>query len=767
MLLRGTHVVALGVLLAVSATPASAGTLYWNGVNNGTGDFNDATNWSTDPGATTPNPLAKPGTADDVLFNISTVNTAQTNQLANTAQTVKSLTFESSGTTVIDRNTTLADTGTTTLTLASGGGIAVGAVAGAVRIGGLAEGGLNDKNRVAVTPSGNFTITHNGSNALAIGRAVIPAINLGRITVELNGSGSGTTEYGQGLGQSSGTTNNLVINSSGTGVHYFRGAQTVSSVTIYQGKVGARGSHIFGASTPVTFRGGAFGAIQSVRSQANPLTISGDFQLGGVSIPAGTLITAQGGSGTTFSGTVDLDGGTRTITLGGGGNTFSGVLSNGGLIVATTGSAYTLDLSGTNIYAGGTTINSNATLRLSHATDTLKDDGAINVNGGTLNVDNPDTVGAVTLISGTISGDSALTGSSYAVKSGTVSTVLAGSGVTLTKTTEGMVTLSGPNTYDGLTTVSAGTLTLGHATDTLDGDISVSGGTLNVDNPDTVGVVTLISGTISGDSALTGSSYDVRTGTVSAVLAGSGVTLTKTTGGAVVLSGISTYNGGTFLNEGRLGLRNSNAPLGAGTVTINGGAIGSVVSPRSLSNKLIINTDFQLGGVNAPGFGNSYTTFNGDVDLGGGTRTISLADSATFNGEISNGGLMIVANPTSRVLTLGANSVSTYTGPTTLSSGTLIVNGTLGDTPVTVEAGLLELARMNALSSATALDIRSGAEVRLSFAGTNVIASLTVNGELKKRGVYAAGSLSGLTGTAGAYLQTLGPPPKGTLVSVQ
>jgi autotransporter-associated beta strand protein len=61
------------------------------------------------------------------------------------------------------------------------------------------------------------------------------------------------------------------------------------------------------------------------------------------------------------------------------------------------------------------------------------------------------------------------------------------------------------------------------------------------------------------------------------------------------------------------------------------------------------------------------------VDLGGGTRTITLVASATFNGVISNGGLNIIANPTSRVLTLGGNS--TYSGPTNLNAGTLIING--------------------------------------------------------------------------------------------
>jgi autotransporter-associated beta strand protein len=221
--------------------------------------------------------------------------------------------------------------------------------------------------------------------------------------------------------------------------------------------------------------------------------------------------------------------------------------------------------------------------------------------------------------------------------------------------------------------VSEGTLTLGNATDTLDGAITVSGGTLNVDNPDTVGAVTLTSGTISGDSTLTATSYTAESGTSSVALAGSGAVLTKNTADAAVLSGVSTYDGGTILNAGRLGIRNSNSPLGTGAVTINGGVIGSVVSARSLSNNLIVNNDFQLGGVNAPSLGNAATTFNGAVNLGGFNRIITLADSASFSGIISNGGLTINASAANRVLTLGGNS--TYTGPTNIDTGGLIING--------------------------------------------------------------------------------------------
>jgi autotransporter-associated beta strand protein len=170
----------------------------------------------------------------------------------------------------------------------------------------------------------------------------------------------------------------------------------------------------------------------------------------------------------------------------------------------------------------------------------------------------------------------------------------------------------------------------------------------------------------------------VESGAIGIPLAGSGAALTKTTSGTVLLTNSgSSYTGGTVLDAGKIGLRASGTPLGTGTVTINGGAIGAVVSARSISNYILITNNFQLGGINAPGLGNSGTTFSGDVDLGGATRTIALADGTTINGNISNGGITLNATSANRTLTIGADSVSTYTGPTTISVGGLIINGDL------------------------------------------------------------------------------------------
>ena len=80
----------------------------------------------------------------------------------------------------------------------------------------------------------------------------------------------------------------------------------------------------------------------------------------------------------------------------------------------------------------------------------------------------------------------------------------------------------------------------------------------------TVGQVTLTSGRIIdsvGNGLLSGTSYNVQSGLISANLGDiSGSPLTKTGAGTVTLSGSNSYTGGTFVNAGTLLVETNGCP---------------------------------------------------------------------------------------------------------------------------------------------------------------------------------------------------------------
>ncbi len=88
------------------------------------------------------------------------------------------------------------------------------------------------------------------------------------------------------------------------------------------------------------------------------------------------------------------------------------------------------------------------------------------------------------------------------------------------------------------------------------GAVTVNGGTLDLGTTRAaVGDVALVSGMIH-NGALSGTSYAVQSGTISAALTGTGIGLTKSGAGTVALSGENTYGGGTTINAGTLQIKN-------------------------------------------------------------------------------------------------------------------------------------------------------------------------------------------------------------------
>src|SRR5210317_832568 len=365
--------------------------------------------------------------------------------------------------------------------------------------------------------------------------------------------------------------------------------------------------------------------------------------------------------------------------------------------------------------------------------------------------DNTETIGALTLTSGSITGNSKiLTGSSYTLNPGdgvsvSIASILAGSG-NLTKSAAGTATLSGANTYTGTTTISAGTLTVsGTLSDST--DVSNSG-TYDVDTTDTINSLTG-SGAVQIDTGVTLTTGDAGNDEISGVISGDG-NLTKVGSGTLTLSGTNTFTGATTVNNGTLkvtaddalGTTAGSTTVASGatldfagvtygtteSVTVNGGTISTSTGTSSFAGAITLgaNSIFDVDGTqltvsgNVTDGGNIYNidktgtgilvlsnttnSYTGTTDISAGTLTVTGSlNSGTYNSNITNECALIYNSASDQTLggvisltgtlekanssTLTLSGANTYTGTTTVTAGTLEVDGTLAQTAVTVASG--------------------------------------------------------------------------------
>lgn len=333
-------------------------------------------------------------------------------------------------------------------------------------------------------------------------------------------------------------------------------------------------------------------------------------------------------------------------------------------------------------------------------------------------------------------------------------------------------TLTASNTYTGGTTINAGTLTLGHATNTLadTGTINVNGGTLAIgNNSDTVGAVTLTSGSITGGSGtLTGSSYDVRSGTISARLGGSAA-LTKNTGGTVTLSNSNnSYAGGTTVNAGVLAISTTGGvgTIGTGTLTMAGGtfAIATNDTGSNYANTLAItgSASFGTSGLNA------LVTFSGANQSISGTPTITVGGASTSRGVIfttnamqlfSNASFTGSGNSPRLDLTGGfdlkdGNRTLTFDGTITATVGGSLSDSVGANRTLTLAgSGTVTINTMAAFNNGAGLVI-DGITARPSAVGVLPDAITLNSGSLD---IQAAGlTVAGLNGSGGTVINPSG-----------
>ena len=155
------------------------------------------------------------------------------------------------------------------------------------------------------------------------------------------------------------------------------------------------------------------------------------------------------------------------------------------------------------------------------------------------------------------------------------------------------------------------------------------------------------------------------------VMSGSGG-LTTSGQGTVWIGALNTYAGDTLVSSGTLQIRAQNGlPYGAGKGDVTVGGLGTLDAYR----------DFAINGL----WGSGTVTCNGGTP--GRVLTVGNNDaSSTFSGQLVDG-LKVLRLTKTGLGTLELDGVSAYTGATSVSAGTLEVNGSTGSGTATVASG--------------------------------------------------------------------------------
>ncbi|QYM79384.1 autotransporter-associated beta strand repeat-containing protein [Horticoccus luteus] len=528
--------------------------------------------------------------------------------------------------------------------------------------------------------------------------------------------------------------------------------------------------------------------------------ISGAGRLTAGNTAAGTLsVTVQSTGKLTIDSVIVNNAGTDGIYGNAGDGVVKVVKAGAGELILTAANTHT---GGTQLDAGTLTVGNDAALGTGAITLNA---GTLQTSGGARTLTNSLTLGGNVTLSGadsfsfsgpaTLTGTRTLTVNTDTTLSGAIGETGGARG--LTKAGTSTLTLSGAaaNTYTGTTTVNAGTLLLnkssgnaiagnlvvgdGIGTDTVrllasnqiadSANITVNAsGVLDLNNySDTVAALTVAGGaaittgtgtltlggnvthtgtgstaaTISGNLALGATTRTITVGdsaaaddlSISANISGSGG-LTKAGAGTLVLGGTNTFTGPMTVNAGTVR-----------TDAVNALGTGSALTVAAGATLDLNNYNQTVGSLAA----------SGTIALGSATLTAGGDNSSTtVDGVISgSGGLTKTGTGT-----LSLMSANTYTGATTINSGTVHVEnntalGTAAGGTTVASGAMLELANsVNLGTEALTLGgngVGSGGALR-SLSGDNV-----ANGAITLTSATTISTVAGTLGLGGA-LNTAG-----------
>jgi fibronectin-binding autotransporter adhesin len=695
-------IAALGAVATPFATIAQA-TTYTKADN--TTALNNAASWTANS--------AIPGAADTAIFDgtisASTLSTAAASGGFSTgAFTIGVLSFANT----LNGAVTLNTNGTATVTLggisgdiidmtqanqdvtwnlASGAFLRLGTLTGQQNFD-VAAGRTLTINGGTLTSHGNSdTLGLVGSGNVVLGIAAGGSsplgLNINGADVTLSASNAWNPNTSTTFALTSGTLNFANANA----------VQTASGNTKQFSLLGGTITAATGPLTIVTNGGFAFGGSFAVGG-SNSLTFGSNAVVSGTStvtnnLPGGATLTI-GNLALTNSAT------NRTLTVAGAGSTtISGVISDStstGIGSLTYNGSNTLALTNANTFSGTLTISSGA---VQFQNSLAAQDATVSVgvaNGLTFGT------GITSATLGGLSGSSNLAlvnsdNNAVALTVGNNNTgftyggVLSGAG-SLTKVGTGTAVLTaGGQSYVGTTNVLAGTLQTNASGNSASnefgaGAINLSGGSAIRFNSSSGATANSAFGIGTGGGTLSfrANSYFQPanlTGTDTLTLGvDNGVTITPSTfltfGGTVNV----VVNGYTSGNAGTLRFDSGFDDNSLASAVLNLGP-GIAQTRRSGTNGSITTNIGTLSGAAGSSFGGSAA--------GGGTFTYSIGarnEDSTFAGTIVDGGTQTaITKVGTGTLTLTASN--TWTGNTTVSLGTLEVDGSLGNTPVNVANG--------------------------------------------------------------------------------
>ncbi len=640
-----------------------------------------------------------------------------------------------------------------------------------------------------VDNSGTHTLTLNNSAVSITGETLIGNIGPSVANVTVGGSSSFRSGGDFNIGNSSGTQGTVTVSGTGTLTAVGRlrvgdggtgnlTATDTSRLVVDQVQIG---NQLLGAGT-LTMQSGssmtATGYIAVGNSGTGTLAMNGtaamsvqyDFNVGDLGGSTGTVTLADQATvsaGSFFVAKGDASVGSMTLS----GGTFSQTSTDGNFIVGRDGTA-TLTIGGTGRVVGA------ATAGMVLGATEFSQSAAVNLDGGVLEVAkvtkgtgtntalvfNGGTLKARPTSSGSFVGglDSLLVlpgGATVDSNGATISidqSFADGGGGGLTKAGSGKLTLSAANFYTGPTAVAAGTLQ-------VDGDNSLATGAVTVQAGGTLAGVGTVGGgtTLSADATLSpgaspgtlsfsqgmtwagGANYNWQlldaSGTAGSgwdlASIGGGLVITATSAAPVEISLWTLSSTGPDVSGPAANFSSTTAASWT-IATASGGITGfaadafSVVTGPNNGTAGFAN-DFGSGSFSVAQAGNDlklvFTPGSGPaaivIDVPSGTQTQAQAGYPTIGSALS-------------VTKTGAgtvvfDAVNAYTGPTTISAGTLQVANAAGlqATSVTVDTGATLAAASGTTMRAPAVIVDGGTLSAASLAVNNTtgITSLAIN----------------------------------------